>query len=112
MNITPHEVLDAFETFLIGEIGDVEYKRNGTGLGFVLTSAHVRYQISAHMPAEGEKSYLGAIGYYKEGGNDLYDGPLTSGTLDELLWDIECYDAIGSGASVSQPGRHNRWGGA
>ena len=87
-----------------------EYGRDRRSVNIELITDNSGYTISASVPPD---SYLGCISFDPNGGggNDLHDGTLTAAVLDELCWDIECYDALVGGSPLQKTQRHNRWSG-
>ena len=95
--LTLDDVERAIRNMRIAKTVDIEF-RNDKKIRIAMTTDHIRYSIAADL--EGT-TYLGAIAYSldpKGGGNDLWDGELNEEALADVCWDIECYDALASGA--------------
>ena len=109
--LTFDEILKALAGLPMRKTIAVEVKTRTYTRVDVITD-HCRFSISADLPTRDDESpYLGCIATHIESGkgNDLPDGALDPGVLDEIVWEIVCYDASFSGAAVPSNG-WNRWG--
>ena len=110
-DLTFDEILEATKCLPMKKELKVERSQNSMDVDVI--TDHFGYHISAHVPTpeRDERSYLGCIARHPETGqgNDLPDGDLGPDILNEILWEIECYDAFFSGVAVSDSDRWDRW---
>lgn len=105
-------MLAAVRAIPLGKTVEVR-QRDDTELSIAVTTEHCSYSVSASLETDSYLgSYLGCIAHVLSGGgNDLRDGALSADVLDDMCWEIECYDAVFSGRAVDGS-RPNRWAGA
>ena len=95
MALTLGEVERAIRAIPLDKSVEVHGDSASGEIRITVTTDHCSYSVSA---SRHRGTYLGCIASaLSGGGNDLPDGDLSASVLDEICWEIECYDALFSG---------------